>query len=138
MPSDHGARNIRRVLGNLFYYPVAEQLAILVPVAFAQAVRNVLNEAGHDVAIGWGQRVVGVRCDDTVNPEFLGNLAELGDVVTALGEFERGDEGVEGALQARRVVRSAGEARFFGEDQVYFGAGAGHLDAANGVEEIRR
>ena len=81
---------------------------------------------------GW----VGVRSDDAINPELFGNLSELGDIVAALGEFQRGDEGEKGTLLRLEGWRRADEAGFFGENHVDFGAGAVHFNAADRVDEI--
>src|SRR5450432_3453125 len=43
LAGDDGAGDVGRVFGDLFYHTMAEQLAILVPVAFTQTVGNVLH-----------------------------------------------------------------------------------------------
>ena len=82
------------------------------------------------------KRRVGVRSDDAIDPQLFGNFSKLSDVVAALGEFERGDEGEKRALLGVVARGRAGEARLFRKNHVDFGAGAVHFDAANGVDEI--
>jgi hypothetical protein len=133
---DNGTRNIGRVLGDFIHHAVAQQFAIFVPRALSKFVGNVLHEAGHDVLAGGRERRVGVRCDNAIDPELLGNFSELGDVIATLGEFERRDECEKRPL-LRVVARgSADEARLFGQNHVDLGAGAVHFNAADGLDEI--
>src|SRR5262249_46189412 len=79
---------------------------------------------------------IGVRRNDTIHPEFFGNLPEFGNVVTTLREFKRRHQSKEGALQWRRARWSAKEARLFPKCKIHFRAGTIHLDSANSGEEF--
>src|ERR1700676_5149126 len=91
LAGDDGTRNIGRVFGDLVHHAVAQQFAMFVPRALSKSVGDVLHEAGHDVFPLGRKRRVGVRSNDAIDPELVGDFSELGDVVAAFGEFERGD-----------------------------------------------
>src|ERR1700733_11800953 len=86
---DDGIRYVGRILRDFFHYAIAEKLALFVPSAVAQLVRDVLNESSHNV-LAWGRESgIHIRRNDTINPQLFRNFAELGDVVATLGEFQR-------------------------------------------------
>src|SRR6266568_1382777 len=84
-------RHVRRVPPDDLHHAVAEELAVLVPGPLPQPVRDVLHEAGQDLLAPRGQRVVHGRGQDAVDPQIVRELAELGAIVAALRELERGD-----------------------------------------------
>ncbi len=79
---------------------------------------------------------VHVRGDDAVHPELLGNLAQLGDVVAALGELERRHEREERALRLLELAGHARHAGLLGEHEVDLRAGPVHLDARDRAAEV--
>ena len=84
------------------------------------------------------ERVVDARGDDAIDPEILGDLAELREVVAALRSLERRDEREERPPPGARVGRHAAHPRLLGEDEIHLGAGACHPDPADRLEEIGR
>src|SRR6202011_2384006 len=103
---------------------------------FVQTVGNVLHEAGQDVFAGGSKRGIGVRRDDTVHPQLFGNFTELGYVIAAFGKCERGNQGVESALQRSSNWGGSRKARFVVEHQIHLGARTVHLDAADRVQKL--
>src|SRR6266851_488756 len=83
LAGDDCVRNIGRVFGDFVHDAVAQQFAIFVPRALSKLVGDVLHETGHDVLAGGRERRVGVRSDDAIDPELLGNFSKLGDIVAA-------------------------------------------------------
>ena len=129
-------RNVGRVLGDLFHDAIAEELAFLVPGAFAQTIRNVLNECSHHVFAGRRESGIDVGCDHAIDPQLFGNFAKLCDVITALGELKRWHQGEKGALRRGPIPRHACNARLFAQDEINFRAWPVHLDAGDCVAEI--
>ena len=137
LTSHHCPRHVGRVLGDLPQDEVAQTLALRIPVAFAQAIRHVLHEAGHHVAAGRGQARIHVRRHDAVDPELVGEASHLGLVVAPLRKIEGGHESEESAFARRRARARGAEARLFAQSQVHLGAGPGHLDRGHGLAEVR-
>ena len=89
LPCDDCAGHVWCIFCDLRYYTVAEQFAVLIPCFVSQKIRNVLNEAGHDVPAPWSKSIVNVGSDHAIHPKLLRDLAEFRDVVTALRKLER-------------------------------------------------
>src|SRR6202030_2940109 len=110
LPGDDRTRDVGSIFRDLLDHAVPEQFAFFIPSAVSQGIRDILHEASHHVPARSCQRRVGIGRDYTIDPQFLGNLSELRDVVTALCEFKRRHEGEKGPLLRVEVRRSASEA----------------------------
>jgi len=89
LSGNDGVRHVGRIFRDFFHHAIAEKLALFVPSAVAQLVRDVLNESSHNVLARGRKRGIHIRGNDAINPQLLRNFAELGDVVATLGEFQR-------------------------------------------------
>ncbi len=68
---DDRAGHVRRELPNEFGDPVAEHIALFMPAAVSQTVRQVLHETGEHVPAFRRKRIVDVGGQHAVHPEAL-------------------------------------------------------------------
>jgi hypothetical protein len=92
LPCKDCAGYVGSEFGDLLHHTLRKQFAIFIPSSFCESVRYVLHETCHDVFSAWRKRFVHVGCHYAIHPEFLGDAAEFGDVITALRKFERSDQ----------------------------------------------
>src|SRR5882672_3804339 len=133
-----GARNVGSKFHDFLHDTTGEQIPVLIPRSFREAVRHVLHETSQDVFADGSETVIDVGSYDAVCPQLLGNLAEFGNVVAAFRKFERIHETEKRPLLWGSSRWSGLELWFFGKNHVYFGAGPGHLDAANLFAKVFR
>ncbi len=114
---------------------VAQALLLGVPVALAQVVRRVLDEAAHDRLAGRRHVGIDLRLDGRVEVRPLRIPAVLGVVVGTLQVLHRGADVGEAAV----LVGPVAEGRVLGrrvEGEVDLGRGALEAEAADGVDEV--
>ena len=116
---------------------VAQPLLLGVPVAPAQVVRRVLDEAAHDRLAGWRHVRVDHRLDRAVEIRLLRVPAVLGVVVGALEVLHRRPDVGEpavlvGPVAERRIARHPVER------EVDLGRGALEPEALDRVDEVGR
>src|SRR5579871_805752 len=91
-------------------------------------IRDVLHEAGKNMFAARCERLVGIRRNHAIYPQVFRDLTEFRDVVAALSEFQRRDQGIESTLEWCGAGRRAGESRLFGQHHVHLRARTSHLD----------
>src|SRR5438067_12489038 len=84
------------------------------------------------------QRIIHLRGYYAIHPKLFRNLAELSNVVAALGEFQRWNQRIERFLTGTRAGRSSRKFGLFCQYHVDLRARAIHFYAADCIPEIIR
>src|SRR3712207_4461205 len=136
---DYRVPEVRGVLGDGLYYPVAQSLArAVVPAPLSGLVRDVLHEAGHNVPPLWGEgRVLGGG-DHGVDHRPLRDATVLGVVPRPLQVLEGGADHDLGVLRPEILARHRPEVRQLGEREVDLGRGAAAPEGPQLLDKLLR